>query len=190
MPNSSPLSAPAADLAQHLADPRPMRRGSVGERFMKCSKPNCACATDPDARHGPRYSLTSTVRGKTQSRYLSAEQAEVAREQIEAGKQFQHHVDRYWEVCQQWADQQLDGPPAATTTAEAVKDGSESPGIQPLNALTASMTSFQESSLSSDGIIRKSRENGKPEVPDQRRERNAGKPIWRAVRDWRDEHTW
>ena len=44
--------------------------------------------------------------------------------------------------------------------------------------------------LSSDVNIRKRRENGKPEVLDQRRERNEGKPIWRAFQDGRDEHTW
>lgn len=43
---------------------------------------------------------------------------------------------------------------------------------------------------SSDVNIRKSRENGKPEVLDQRSERNAGKPIWRAFQDGRDEHNW
>jgi hypothetical protein len=44
-------------------------------------------------------------------------------------------------------------------------------------------------SLSSDVNIRESRENGKPKVLDQRRERNAGKPIWRAFQNGRDEHT-
>jgi hypothetical protein len=38
--------------------------------------------------------------------------------------------------------------------------------------------------------IRKSRENGKPAVLNQRRERNPRKPIWRALQDGRDEHTW
>jgi len=45
----------------------------------------------------------------------------VARQQIDAGKQFQKHVDSYWEVCQQWAEQQLDASQAAATTSEAVK---------------------------------------------------------------------
>jgi hypothetical protein len=98
-----------------------MRRGSVGERFMKCSKPNCACSADPDARHGPYAVLTSAVGGKTKSRYLSPEQAVIAQQQIDAGRQFQQQVDRYWAVCQQWADQQLDGSETAETTSEAVK---------------------------------------------------------------------
>lgn len=119
--NPSALSSPAADLAQQLAHPVAMRHGSVGERFMKCSKPNCACSVDLDARHGPYPVLTSSSGGKTKSRYLSGEQAAVARRQIEAGRQFQQQVDRYWEVCHQWADQELDGSGTAETTSEAVK---------------------------------------------------------------------
>jgi PAS domain S-box-containing protein len=45
-------------LAEKLSQPRPMRRGSLGERFIKCGKARCACATDEQARHGPYFSLT------------------------------------------------------------------------------------------------------------------------------------
>jgi len=44
-----------------LARPQPMRRGSLGERFMKCGKAACACHADQDARHGPYFSLTRGV---------------------------------------------------------------------------------------------------------------------------------
>ncbi|MBL8227805.1 MAG: hypothetical protein JNL98_04990 [Bryobacterales bacterium] len=121
--NPSALSAPAADLSEHLAHPVPMRRGSVGERFMKCSKPNCACSTNPDARHGPYHTLTSAVRGEPKSRYLTVEQATLAQQQIDAGKDFQQKVDLYWEVCQQWANQELAGSETVDATAEAVKKG-------------------------------------------------------------------
>ena len=65
-----------------------MRRGSLSERYVKCSKPGCACAERPAARHGPYYSLTRTVGGRTQSRFVPAEQADLVREQIAAGQQF------------------------------------------------------------------------------------------------------
>lgn len=124
MPASSPTpAAAAAQLAARLAEPKPMRHGSVGERYMKCGKPGCSCASDPKARHGPYTSLTSSVGGKTKSRYLSPEQAELARQQIEAGKEFKHNIDDYWDACGKWADQELDGDPAATATAEAAKKG-------------------------------------------------------------------
>lgn len=52
-----------------------MRRGSLGQRWMKCGKERCACATDEGARHGPYFSLTRRVGGRTRSRRLTAEQA-------------------------------------------------------------------------------------------------------------------
>jgi len=73
-------------LAAELGQLQPMRRGSVSERTMKCNKPGCRCGEDPRARHGPYYSLTRGVEGQTRSRYLSQEQAALAREQIDAGQ--------------------------------------------------------------------------------------------------------
>src|SRR4030067_1021100 len=73
-------------LAAQSGAPTPMRRGSLTERYVKCSKPGCRCAEDPAARHGPYYSLTRGVGGQTRSRWLRAEQADVARGQVEAGQ--------------------------------------------------------------------------------------------------------
>ena len=66
-------------LALELSDPVPMRRGSVSERTVKCGKPGCACAEDPEARHGPYVSLVRVVGGKTESRWVAPEQAEALR---------------------------------------------------------------------------------------------------------------
>jgi len=112
MCNSQPHSA-AHELATRLAQPKPMRRGSVSERFVKCSKPGCPCSSNPKARHGPYFSLTRAVKGRTQSRYLTLRQAEVARQQIEAGREFRRQVGAYWKLCEQWADEELDQQSAA-----------------------------------------------------------------------------
>ncbi|MGK5086690.1 DUF6788 family protein, partial [Bdellovibrionota bacterium FG-2] len=45
-----------------------MRRGSLVERFRKCGKPSCRCATDDSYAHGPCWSLTRGVKGKTLTR--------------------------------------------------------------------------------------------------------------------------
>ena len=111
-------------LAARLTEPKPMRRGSVSERSMKCGQAGCRCQQDPQARHGPYYSLTRGAGGKTQSRYLSVEQAEVARRQVEAGQQFREHVEAYWQACERWADAQLEAPEAALREA-AKKGGSK-----------------------------------------------------------------
>lgn len=110
-------------LATQLADAKPMRRGSLSERMIKCSKPGCACAQDPKARHGPYYSLTHAVEGKTHSRFLTAEQADLVRRQIEIGRQFRGRVDALWNACEQWADGEL--ADLSDSSGEAKKGGSK-----------------------------------------------------------------
>src|ERR1039457_6559471 len=100
---------------------KPIRRGSLSERTIKCSKPGCACAQNPKARHGPYHSLTHAVAGKTQSRFLTAEQADLAQQQIDAGRQFRGRVDALWEACEQWADSQL--ADVSASSGEAKKGG-------------------------------------------------------------------
>ncbi|MBI4331433.1 MAG: hypothetical protein HY673_09150 [Chloroflexi bacterium] len=108
-------------LASELAKPMPMRRGSVSERYVKCNKPGCPCGERSDARHGPYYSLSRVVRGRTQSRWLGTEQAAVVRQQVEAGQRFRKKIDAYWEACEQWADAQLAGTGEVST--EETKKG-------------------------------------------------------------------
>ena len=108
-------------LVSELAEPRPMRRGSVSQRYVKCHKPGCPCGERLDARHGPYYSVSRVVKGRTQSRWLDAGQAELVRQQIEAGHQFRKKVDAYWNACEQWADAQLREP--GTASSEEGKKG-------------------------------------------------------------------
>ena len=110
-------------LASQVADAKPMRRGSLSERTIKCGKPGCACAQNPKARHGPYHSLTHAVGGKTQSRFVTAEQAVVVQQQIDAGRQFRGHVDALWDACEQWADSQLAN--VSASSGEAKKGGSK-----------------------------------------------------------------
>ena len=120
MSESTPSQA-AIQLVGRLAEPKSMRRGSLSERFVKCSKPGCACATDSAARHGPYFSLTRAVNGQTHSRLVGPPQVEVVRRQIQAGQEFRRQVDDYWNICEQWADEEVEG--SSTQTAEAVKKG-------------------------------------------------------------------
>lgn len=124
MPDSLEIPARVRDLALQFAEPKPMRRGSLSERYVKCSKPGCACVDDPKARHGPYFSLTRGVRGRTRSRFVSQAQAELVRHQVEAGQRFRRQVEAFWEACEQWADAQLEGPAASQA---AQKRGSKRP---------------------------------------------------------------
>lgn len=122
---------PSAVLEQFdaLGPPRPMRRGSLSERYMKCGKPGCACGDSADARHGPYLSLTRAVEGRTQSRLISVEQGEIVRKQVEAGQHFREQVETYWQACERWADAQVEMPQAASD--EAAKKGASKRGSKP-----------------------------------------------------------
>lgn len=127
MSKTEPVPEPVRSLADQLQQTRPMRRGSLGERYIKCGKARCACASDETARHGPYFSLTRSRTSGTQSRRLSVEQAARAREQLAAGRAFRRLVEAYWQACERWADAELEGVAAAGEQTAAEKGGSKRP---------------------------------------------------------------
>jgi hypothetical protein len=97
--------------------PMPARRGSVADRHMKCGKPGCPCAHDRSARHGPYPSLARRVDGRTQTRFLSQEEAEVARRQVADGRRLRERFEAYLKDCERCADQELEAIRAARAQA-------------------------------------------------------------------------
>lgn len=65
-------------------------RGSIVERLRKCGKANCACATDPEARHGGRV-LAVSLDGRTQVLPLREEDESRVRSAIDA-------YERVWRI--------------------------------------------------------------------------------------------
>jgi hypothetical protein len=59
-----------------------LRPGSLVERYRKCGKPNCHCAQPGEAGHGPSWSLTHNVKGKTLTRIIPEALVPQTREQI------------------------------------------------------------------------------------------------------------
>jgi len=57
-------------LKARLVEIGDMRPGSLVERFRKCGKPTCHCAEGGTPGHGPGYSLTHAVDGKTVTRVI------------------------------------------------------------------------------------------------------------------------
>jgi hypothetical protein len=106
---SEAAAARARELSEKIGQARPMRRGSLSERYVKCSKPGCPCGERSEARHGPYFSWTRKIDGRTHSRFLTPEQAALVRRQIEAGHAFRDDIEALWDVCEQWADRELDG---------------------------------------------------------------------------------
>ncbi len=47
-----------------------MRRGSIVEQYLKCGKSPCCCKARGHTGHGPYFSFTRKVQGKTQTRQL------------------------------------------------------------------------------------------------------------------------
>ena len=125
MPTPPEVPTHVRELARRLAEAKPMRRGSLSVRYLKCNKAGCGCADDPQARHGPYTSVVRTVGGTSRSRSVPAAQAPVLRQHVEAGQQFRKDVEAYWQACERWSDQELDAPPAASETEAAKKGGSK-----------------------------------------------------------------
>ena len=68
----------------------PLMRGSIVERLRKCGKPNCACASDPGARHGGKV-LTVFLDGRVQTLTLRKEDEARVRKAIDA-------YERAWQI--------------------------------------------------------------------------------------------
>jgi len=76
------------ELAEQLADIGFMHEGSVVRQRLTCGKSSCACHTDPELRHGPYFYWTAKVKGRTKSRLLSKEEADLYQEWIRNRRRF------------------------------------------------------------------------------------------------------
>ena len=123
--SSASAAAIRSRLTAQLADPIPMRRGSLTERTVKCSRPGCPCKDRSEARHGPYFSLTRSVAGTTQTRLIAAEHADTVRRQIETGRQFRDATELYWVACERLADAEI------ARVAEPAADRREKGGSVP-----------------------------------------------------------
>ena len=65
-------------------------RGSIVERVRRCGKANCACASDPKARHGGLY-LSVHLDGTTQAVHLRPSDVPRVRTAIE-------QYERLWQA--------------------------------------------------------------------------------------------
>lgn len=61
----------------------PLMRGSLVERLRRCGKPNCACARDPEARHGGKF-LTIQLDGRTHAVHVRPEDEPRIQEALDA----------------------------------------------------------------------------------------------------------
>ena len=112
-----------AGLSTKLAFSAEMRPGSLVERYRRCGKPNCHCAGEAASRHGPSWSLTRVVNGKTVTRIIPESAVELTRQQLAEYRAFRDLSREFVEVNEQLCDARLGAERAAR--GEAEKGGSK-----------------------------------------------------------------
>ena len=107
-PNLHALRLQRDELKVALAQIGDMRPGSLVPRFRKCGKPSCHCAKKGSPGHGPSFSLTRGVAGKTVTRIIPAGAAvERTREQVAEYHRFRQLVQKVTAVSEQICDLEL-----------------------------------------------------------------------------------
>jgi len=72
--------------------------GSLVTRWRSCGNPHCRCA-DPDQRHGPYYQLSWKQDGRTVSRLLTPEEAELYRTWIDNRRRLQDTLNKMRDIA-------------------------------------------------------------------------------------------
>ena len=76
------------EIAATLAALGFMHEGTVVRQRLTCGKSSCVCHTDPERRHGPYFYWTAKVKGRTVSRLLSQDEADLYEEWIRNRRRF------------------------------------------------------------------------------------------------------
>ena len=112
-----------------LADIGDLRPGSLVGRYRKCGKPNCHCADKDSAGHGPSWSLTRDVQGKTVTKIIPASAVVQTKEQIAECRRFRKLTRELVEISEQLCDAKLTASEAALQEA-AKKGASKKPSTR------------------------------------------------------------
>jgi len=70
--------------------------GSLIERTKTCGKPNCQCATDPEARHGPYHEWSRREAGRLVHKIVTPAQARALTKAIANHREIERLLAR-WE---------------------------------------------------------------------------------------------
>jgi hypothetical protein len=124
-PSLAELEAERERLYAQLSMVGDFRRGSVGENYRRCGKPNCACAQPGHPGHGPRFLWTRTVPGqKTRGRQLAASEVDKVRGELAAYREFASLAERITEVNEAICEARPAPGTAAPSATEGEKRGS------------------------------------------------------------------
>lgn len=101
-----------------------LRPGALVGRYRPCGKPTCHCAQPGDPGHGPCWSLTRVVGGKTVTKVIPAAAAARTQAQIAEHRRFRVLARDLVEVGEQLCDARLKD---AASPEAAQKGGSPRP---------------------------------------------------------------
>lgn len=95
------------ELKRQLAAIGDMRQGSLVERYRRCGKQTCHCAREGADGHGPSWSLTRAVEGKTVTRIIPADAVERTRDQMVEFQRFRQLTRDLIEINERLCDARL-----------------------------------------------------------------------------------
>ncbi len=109
VPSLTSLQQRRSEIGKQLTNVGDMRPGSLVERFRKCGKPSCHCAEEGARGHGPQFSLTRPVHGKTVTRIIPRGPAvERTQKQIDEYQRFRELVSEFVTLSEQICDFELE----------------------------------------------------------------------------------
>lgn len=106
------------ELRAELAAIGELRPGSLVGRYRRCGKPNCHCAAQGAQSHGPSWSLTRQVGGKTVTKIIPAAAVVRTRAQIAEYRRLRELTGQLVEVSEQLCDAELRRSEDASYKAE------------------------------------------------------------------------
>ena len=109
------------EIHESLAAMGDLRPGSLVGRFRKCGKPNCHCAGEGSRGHGPSWSLTRKINGKTVTTIIPENAVSQTQEQIAEYRRLRVLTGELVEVSEKLCDAMLDD--AGTVSDAAGKKG-------------------------------------------------------------------
>jgi hypothetical protein len=119
----SQLRSRRDDLRRALAQVGDLRPGSLVERYRRCGKPTCHCAQPGDRGHGPSWSLTREVAGKTVTTVIPEAAVAPTRAHVAEYHRFRGLVRDFLDASEQWCDADVRAT-TAPADAGAEKGGS------------------------------------------------------------------
>ena len=120
--NISELEQHRAKLLQEICRFPVFRPGTLTTRYRKCGKNNCHCTAENSKGHGPSWTITRKVKGKTVAKYIRVEMLEETKEQIQNYHDFHSTITQLIETNVKICDAKLEANRNASL--EAKKKGS------------------------------------------------------------------